>query len=643
MDFSARSLARGMTSIALAAGLAATFAAPAAAISPSFAPPAALDVAGQATTVAVGDFDGDARKDLAASYGAAAGAVSVWLGTGDPADAFAHQSPDVTVGVRPNAMVVRDFDGDGRDDLAVANGGAPADGGDDDVSILLGSPNGLVPGDTLTVRDVPNAIDSGDLDGDGDLDLVVANSGAGTPAGPSAHVSVLTGDGAGHFESAHVDVGCRAVGVAIANLTADGGQELGVACHVPAVVRVFARAGGGLHQVGSDHPACDENPVDVAAGNFDGLGTADLAVVCLKSWFAVLGSDSGFAPLPGPNHTAAQPEPRFPVLSPPGAQPALAYLEVADVNSDGFDDVLATDVQRGDAVIADGRANARFGPETMVGSVLRVGTRFAVDPALAGVTAADVNEDGKRDLVAIAGNRILIRYATTPVPGLRTGSPSGVGHDAATVGAVVNPSGTDTANNTTYRFEYGRTAAYGQTTAALPSGGNLAGDAYVAVSAVLGGLVPEAEYHYRVVAGNGYGTTYGRDRTFRTGVTPAPQGGGAVAADVTPPTVTLSAPRTIKRADLLRRGVRATVAPNEPSALQFELVGSTGRVRLARVGDVLLAERRLPLATGRRSATLKLSRKFQRGLSRRFTLTIRVTATDAAGNRTATTRKLRVR
>ena len=104
----------------------------------------------------------------------------------------------------------------------------------------------------------------------------------------------------------------------IADLTADAGQELGVACIGPAVVRIFSPAGGGLTQVGSDHPACEDYPVDVAAGNFDGLGKADLAVTCLRSWFAVLGSDSGFAPLPGPNHTAANPEPVFNTVFPAG-------------------------------------------------------------------------------------------------------------------------------------------------------------------------------------------------------------------------------------------------------------------------------------------------------------------------------------
>ena len=347
MDFSARSLARVMTSIVIAGCVMAVLAASAAATSPSFDPPMGLDIAGNASSVAVGDFDGDSRKDLAAAYGPGAGAVSVWLGTGNPAAAFAHQSPDVTVGVEPVATVVRDFNGDGRDDLAVANAGPPGDGGDDDVSILLGSPSGLVRGETLTVRDRPIGLDAGDLDGDGELDLVVANAGVGTPAAPSVHVSVLSGNGTGHFEAANVAVGCQPSEVAIADLTDAPGQELGVACLAPAAVRVFAYTGGRLYQLGSDHTACGDTLAGIAAGNFDGLGTADLAVTCLQAWFAVLGSDGGFAPLPGPNHTAAQPEPRFSIAPSPQGQRSLLALEVADVNSDGFDDVLATDIQRG--------------------------------------------------------------------------------------------------------------------------------------------------------------------------------------------------------------------------------------------------------------------------------------------------------
>ena len=319
MTISPRSFAVVFARSAILAGcLMAAFAASAAAISPSFEPPAALDIAGSASSVAAGDFDGDGRKDLAAAYGLGPGAVSVWLGTGNPAGAFAHQSPDVTVGVRPGALVARDFNGDGRDDLAVANAGPPGDGGDDDVSILLGSPSGLVRGETLTVRDAPNALDAGDLDGDGDLDLVVANTAPARWRLPRRTSPCSRGNGTGHFEAAHVAVGCQPSGVAIADLTADAGQELGVACIGPAVVRIFAPAGGGLHQVGSDHPACEDTLVDLAAGNFDGLGKADLAVTCSGPGSRCSAATAASPPCRDRTTRRHNPEPVFDIVLPAG-------------------------------------------------------------------------------------------------------------------------------------------------------------------------------------------------------------------------------------------------------------------------------------------------------------------------------------
>ena len=205
----------------------------------------------------------------------------------------------------------------------------------------------------------------------------------------------------------------------------------------------------------------------------------------------------------------------------------------------------------------------------------------------------------------------------------------------------MNPSGTQTANDTTYRFEYGTTVAYGLTTAALPEGRSLGGNSYVPVSGVLGGLAPETEYHYRVVASNGHGTTYGRDRTFRTGATPAPQA-AALDAD-TPPRLALSAPRSIKRAQLLKNGVRLAVTPNEASAVELELVGSASRTpararRRRRARGAHAAARRGP---AQRHA--EVAPAVPRRLSRRFTLTIRVTAVDSARNRTVSAQRLTVR
>ncbi len=106
-------------------------------------------------------------------------------------------------------------------------------------------------------------------------------------------------------------------------------------------------------------------------------------------------------------------------------------------------------------------------------------------------------------------------HNTTRIPGVSTGDAQPSAY-AATVGAAVNPDG----SATTYRIDYGTTASYGHATAALPAGGVLTGTANQQVSGALSGLTPLTTYHYRVVATNAVGTTYGRDRTFRTTVVP---------------------------------------------------------------------------------------------------------------------------
>ncbi len=70
---------------------------------------------------------------------------------------------------------------------------------------------------------------------------------------------------------------------------------------------------------------------------------------------------------------------------------------------------------------------------------------------------------------------------------------------------------------TSYRFDYGRTAGYGQSTAVTDAG---SGDATLPVSATLSGLDPETAYHYRLVATSANGTSVGADKTFVTTAIP---------------------------------------------------------------------------------------------------------------------------
>jgi hypothetical protein len=78
---------------------------------------------------------------------------------------------------------------------------------------------------------------------------------------------------------------------------------------------------------------------------------------------------------------------------------------------------------------------------------------------------------------------------------------------------------------TSVRFEYGRSTSYGSFTGSVSVG---AGDTDVPVSITLDGLRPNTRYHFRAVATNATGATRSRNRTFRT--TREPTGVGIAIA-----------------------------------------------------------------------------------------------------------------
>jgi hypothetical protein len=84
----------------------------------------------------------------------------------------------------------------------------------------------------------------------------------------------------------------------------------------------------------------------------------------------------------------------------------------------------------------------------------------------------------------------------------------------------VNPNGL----STTVSFQYGTTTAYGLTTTAQSAGSLVA---LSPVSRTLSGLVSGTVYHFRTVAVNAAGTTYGSDRTATTPLLPTATTGGA--------------------------------------------------------------------------------------------------------------------
>ncbi len=95
------------------------------------------------------------------------------------------------------------------------------------------------------------------------------------------------------------------------------------------------------------------------------------------------------------------------------------------------------------------------------------------------------------------------------VPEATSTPATGVTDTTATLNGIVNPMG----RKTTYRFEYGLTTAYGNSTSPASAG---AGSSPVAVSGGVAGLVPSTVYHFRISATNSGGTEEGADQVFTT-------------------------------------------------------------------------------------------------------------------------------
>jgi len=110
---------------------------------------------------------------------------------------------------------------------------------------------------------------------------------------------------------------------------------------------------------------------------------------------------------------------------------------------------------------------------------------------------------------------ILTLYLDSGAPSVTTGPATKVTEHLATLQGTVNPNGL----STTYYFQWGSTTSYGNTTSSQSAG---SGWDNVAVSADITGLTLHANYHFRLVATNSLGTTYGSDMSFIASVKAMP-------------------------------------------------------------------------------------------------------------------------
>ena len=190
---------------------------------------------------------------------------------------------------------------------------------------------------------------------------------------------------------------------------------------------------------------------------------------------------------------------------------------------------------------------------------------------------------------------------------------------------------------TSYRFDYGPTAAYGTSTPTQSAG---AGSSSQAVFAALNGLTPRVTYHFRIVATSASGITSGGDLTFTTRPPLRPKrkpptvtDTGKRSAVVSPagsftiPGLTINCPGIQAKEECVA-SVTVTVQAARPSAI--------GAARVARASTVI-AKARITIAAGRRaSLRVRLNTLGRRLLTTRRRL--HVTANIRIRNHAGTTR-----
>jgi Bacterial Ig-like domain (group 3)/MBG domain (YGX type)/FG-GAP-like repeat len=292
--------------------------------------------------MATADFNGDGRQDLAILNGQD-NSYEILLGNGDGTfqAALAY-----SVGATPGTVAVADFNEDGKLDLAILYATAKQ------VSILLGNGDGTFsPGGTLATGNFPVDVKVGALNNDGHADLVVPNH-------DDDDVQIFLGNGDGTFTSTGTFPAGTAPGIAlIGDLNGDGIPDLFVAD--PFGYTVLPGNGDGTFGSSTSNVVKYPTLADATLGDFNGDGIPDVVMidgVPDDSLIVFLGKGDG---------TFTEQSTTIPVDAAP------QRIESADLNGDGILDLAVSisgviNPPGGEIQVFLGNGNGTFNPALLI-------------------------------------------------------------------------------------------------------------------------------------------------------------------------------------------------------------------------------------------------------------------------------------
>ena len=350
--------------------------------------------------VAVADFNGDGHLDLAVTS-SFQNSVSLLSGNGD-GTFQTHQ--EFAVGPTPGEVVAVDLNGDGKFDLVTANQSCENCAGS--LSVLLGNGDGTFNTDIDYSTGLNPAFAVSDFNGDGHPDFAIVH-------GLDNSLQVLIGYGDGTFpEWKDISSGLDSDSIVVADFNGDSYPDLAVDNDTLSTVTVLLGDGKGGFPSTLDSPS-GGNLVTITAGDFNHDGKVDIA--------GTHSNDSSVAVM------LANGDGTFgsPVNFPTGTMPGMILN--ADLNNDGHLDVVLLD-----QIVIAGQ------PSGAISILLGNGDgtfKAHVDYPPGGnfVTVADLNGDGKLDLVTTNGStqgaisillgngdgtfQNAVSYPTNPSPG----------------------------------------------------------------------------------------------------------------------------------------------------------------------------------------------------------------------------------